>query len=107
MTSRARPRRALGDDPSRRRGIPLGAELAGAVVAIGNAPTALFHFLERIHDGAPRPSAVIGMPVGFVGRPIRSRPWPPIRGAVRDRPQPPGLGDAASAVNALAQEAEI
>lgn len=41
--------------------------LGGAVVAIGNAPTALFHLLEMIAAGAPRPAAVIGMPVGFVG----------------------------------------
>lgn len=42
-------------------------DLAGAVVAIGNAPTALFHLLEMLRDGAPRPAAIIGMPVGFVG----------------------------------------
>lgn len=41
--------------------------LAGAVVAIGNAPTALFHLLERLAGGAARPAAIIGMPVGFVG----------------------------------------
>lgn len=41
--------------------------LAGAVVAIGNAPTALFHLLGMLAAGAPRPAAVIGMPVGFVG----------------------------------------
>ena len=41
--------------------------LAGAVVAIGNAPTALFRLLEMLDAGAPRPAAVIGMPVGFVG----------------------------------------
>lgn len=41
--------------------------LAGAVVAIGNAPTALFHLLEMIADGAPRPALVLGFPVGFVG----------------------------------------
>lgn len=41
--------------------------LAGAVVAIGNAPTALFHLLDMIAAGAPRPAAIIGMPVGFVG----------------------------------------
>lgn len=42
-------------------------KLEGAVVAIGNAPTALFHLLEMLRDGAPRPAAIIGMPVGFVG----------------------------------------
>lgn len=41
--------------------------LEGAVVAIGNAPTALFHLLEMLRDGAPRPAAILGMPVGFVG----------------------------------------
>ncbi|MFZ2006144.1 MAG: precorrin-8X methylmutase [Stellaceae bacterium] len=41
--------------------------LAGAVVAIGNAPTALFHLLGMIADGAPKPALVLGFPVGFVG----------------------------------------
>ena len=41
--------------------------LAGALVAIGNAPTALFRLLEMLDEGAPSPAAVIGMPVGFVG----------------------------------------
>lgn len=41
--------------------------LEGAVVAIGNAPTALFYLLDLIRNGAPRPAAIIGMPVGFVG----------------------------------------
>jgi precorrin-8X/cobalt-precorrin-8 methylmutase len=42
--------------------------LEGAVVAIGNAPTALFHLLEMLEDpGCPRPAAIIGCPVGFVG----------------------------------------
>lgn len=44
-----------------------GERLQGAVVAIGNAPTSLFHLLELILDGGPRPAAIIGMPVGFVG----------------------------------------
>ena len=39
----------------------------GAVVAIGNAPTALFHLLEMLLDGAPRPAAIVGCPVGFIG----------------------------------------
>jgi precorrin-8X/cobalt-precorrin-8 methylmutase len=42
-------------------------DLAGAVVAIGNAPTALFHLLELMDAGAPPPAAIIGIPVGFVG----------------------------------------
>src|SRR5580658_10127349 len=41
--------------------------LAGAVVAIGNAPTALFRLLGLIDTGAPKPAAIIGIPVGFVG----------------------------------------
>jgi precorrin-8X/cobalt-precorrin-8 methylmutase len=41
--------------------------MAGAVIAIGNAPTALFRLMEMIDSGAPMPAAVIGMPVGFVG----------------------------------------
>ncbi len=39
----------------------------GAVIAIGNAPTALFHLLDLIAQGAPRPAAVLGIPVGFIG----------------------------------------
>src|SRR5262249_33277474 len=42
-------------------------KLAGAVVAIGNAPTALFHLLELLDGGAPKPAAILGVPVGFVG----------------------------------------
>ncbi len=41
--------------------------LGGAVVAIGNAPTALFRLLERLDAGAPKPAVVLGLPVGFVG----------------------------------------
>jgi precorrin-8X/cobalt-precorrin-8 methylmutase len=41
--------------------------LEGAVVAIGNAPTALFHLLELVLDGGPRPAAIVGCPVGFIG----------------------------------------
>lgn len=44
-----------------------GAKLEGAVVAIGNAPTALFHLLNLIEAGAPRPAAIVGGPVGFIG----------------------------------------
>lgn len=44
-----------------------GERMAGAVVAIGNAPTALFRLLELLDGGAPRPAAILGMPVGFVG----------------------------------------
>ena len=41
--------------------------LAGAVVAVGNAPTALYRLLELLHEGAPRPAAILAFPVGFVG----------------------------------------
>ena len=44
-----------------------GDRLDGAVVAIGNAPTALFHLLNMIEAGAPRPAAIVGGPVGFIG----------------------------------------
>ncbi|WP_296430176.1 precorrin-8X methylmutase [Roseovarius sp. BRH_c41] len=48
--------------------VELWAErLEGAVVAIGNAPTALFHLLELLDEGAPRPALILGFPVGFVG----------------------------------------
>ncbi|MBE3002341.1 precorrin-8X methylmutase [Nocardiopsis sp. HNM0947] len=42
-------------------------ELEGAVVAVGNAPTALFHLMEMLIDGGPRPAAIVGCPVGFIG----------------------------------------
>lgn len=85
-----------------------GARLAGAVVAIGNAPTALFRLLELIEGGAPRPAAVIGTPVGFVGAAEskealaaqRAVPWMVVRG------RKGGSAMAAAAVNALASEAE-
>ena len=41
--------------------------LEGAVVAIGNAPTALYHVLEKIEAGAPKPAVILGFPVGFIG----------------------------------------
>ena len=41
--------------------------IEGAVVAVGNAPTALFHLLERLDEGWPRPAVILGFPVGFVG----------------------------------------
>jgi precorrin-8X/cobalt-precorrin-8 methylmutase len=44
-----------------------GEHLDGALVAIGNAPTALFYLLDMLQEGGPRPAAIIGMPVGFVG----------------------------------------
>ena len=42
-------------------------DLSGSVVAIGNAPTTLFRLLELLKDGAPRPAAILGIPVGFIG----------------------------------------
>ncbi|MBV1837763.1 precorrin-8X methylmutase [Acetobacter estunensis] len=85
-----------------------GEKLAGAVVAIGNAPTALFHLLELINAGAPRPAAIIGMPVGFVGAAeskdeLVTRPDLPhivVRGRLG------GSAMAAATVNALASEVE-
>ena len=41
--------------------------LGGAIVAIGNAPTSLFRLLDMLDEGAPRPAAILGIPVGFVG----------------------------------------
>jgi len=62
---------ALGRDTGQTRSaaaVELWDErLAGAVVAIGNAPTALFRLLERLDEGAPKPALIIGLPVGFVG----------------------------------------
>jgi precorrin-8X/cobalt-precorrin-8 methylmutase len=85
-----------------------GDRLAGAVVAIGNAPTALFRLLELIDAGAPRPAAVIGAPVGFVGA-AESKAALAARGdlpflVVRGRKG--GSAMAAAAVNALASEIE-
>jgi precorrin-8X/cobalt-precorrin-8 methylmutase len=82
--------------------------LAGAVVAIGNAPTALFRLLEMLAEGAPRPACVIGMPVGFVGAAeskealIDEAPAPYL--AVRGRKG--GSAMTAAAVNALASSQE-
>ncbi|GAA1774517.1 precorrin-8X methylmutase [Nocardioides hankookensis] len=87
--------------------------LDGAVVAIGNAPTALFHLLEMILDGGPRPAAVVGCPVGFIGAAESKEalasfgtdhgidlPFVTVRG------RRGGSAMASSAINALAQEAE-
>ena len=81
--------------------------LAGAVVAIGNAPTALFHLLEMLEAGAPRPAAILGMPVGFVGA-AESKdalaasplgiPWAIVRGRLG------GSAMTAAAANALARD---
>ena len=83
--------------------------LAGALVAIGNAPTALFHLLEMVAAGAPRPAAVVGVPVGFIGAAES-------KAALAEDPlhipflvvhgRRGGSAIASAAVNALASEAE-
>jgi precorrin-8X/cobalt-precorrin-8 methylmutase len=81
-------------------------QLAGAVVVIGNAPTALFRLLELLTGGAPRPAAILGLPVGFVGAAESKEqlmthplavPYLVVRGRLG------GSAMAAAAVNALAR----
>ncbi|EDM72390.1 precorrin-8X methylmutase [Roseobacter sp. AzwK-3b] len=79
--------------------------LEGAVVAIGNAPTALFHLMELLDEGAPKPAVILGFPVGFVGAAeskaeLAERP----RGCefVALRGRRGGSAIASAAVNALA-----
>ncbi len=81
--------------------------LAGAVVAIGNAPTALFRLLDLIDHGAPKPAAILGIPVGFVGAAEskaaltadpRGVPFLTVRGRMG------GSAMTAAAINALARE---
>ena len=81
--------------------------LGGSVVAIGNAPTALFRLLELIGGGAPRPAAIVGMPVGFVGA-AESKDALIESGlpAIVVSGRRGGSAMAAAAVNALASEAE-
>ena len=87
--------------------------LEGAVVAIGNAPTALFHLLEMLIAGAPRPAAIIGCPVGFIGAAeskdaliaFAETTWIDVP-FVTVRGRRGGSAMASSALNALAQEAE-
>ena len=83
--------------------------LAGSVVAIGNAPTALFRLLELLDEGAPKPALILGFPVGFVGAAeskdmlaanSRGVPFAIVRG------RRGGSAMAAAAVNALATEIE-
>jgi precorrin-8X/cobalt-precorrin-8 methylmutase len=80
--------------------------LGGAVVAIGNAPTALFRLLELLAAGAPKPAAILGIPVGFVGAAeskealtasARGVPFLVVRGRIG------GSAITAAAVNALAR----
>ncbi|GAA0465142.1 precorrin-8X methylmutase [Actinoplanes capillaceus] len=84
-----------------------GDRLGGAVVAVGNAPTALFRLLEMVAAGAPRPAAVLGIPVGFIGA-AESKEALAESGLeyliVRGRRG--GSAITAAAVNALASEAE-
>lgn len=85
-------------------------QMAGAVVAIGNAPTALFRLLEMLDQGCARPALILGFPVGFVGAAeskaalaADSRGVPFITLSGRRG----GSAMAAAAVNALAKEEEI
>ena len=77
--------------------------LEDAVVAIGNAPTALFHLLEMIADGAPKPALVLGFPVGFVGAAEAKAALAEFNGInfVTLRGRRGGSALAAAAVNAL------
>ncbi len=83
--------------------------LAGAIVAIGNAPTALFHLLDMLDAGAPKPALILGFPVGFIGA-VESKAML----AADNRGVPfvallgrrGGSAIAAAAVNALASEQE-
>ncbi len=83
-------------------------QLAGAVVAIGNAPTSLFRLIEMLDEGAPKPAAVIGVPVGFVGAAESKEalsndgrvPFLIVKG------RKGGSAMAVAAVNALASEVE-
>jgi precorrin-8X/cobalt-precorrin-8 methylmutase len=83
--------------------------LDGAVVAIGNAPTALFRLLELVDDGVAPPAAVLGGPVGFVGsaqskQELMARPRGMAYLLVQGRRG--GSAMAAAAVNAIATERE-
>ncbi|WP_374238131.1 precorrin-8X methylmutase [Actinoplanes sp. DH11] len=84
-----------------------GDRLDGAVVAIGNAPTALFRLLEMVEAGGPRPAAVLGIPVGFIGA-AESKQALAESGLeyliVRGRRG--GSAMTAAAINAIASEAE-
>jgi precorrin-8X/cobalt-precorrin-8 methylmutase len=82
--------------------------LAGAVVAFGNAPTALFHLLEMLDAGAPRPALILAMPVGFVGA-SESKEAAIVDGRVpviAMRGRKGGSAMAAAAINALGSEKE-
>lgn len=107
---RAPDRAAATGNTRSAAGVELWADrLGGAVVAIGNAPTALFRLLELIDDGAPVPAAVLGGPVGFVGSAqskdeLIARPRGMSYLVVTGRRG--GSAMAAAAVNAIANERE-
>ncbi|MFC4604488.1 precorrin-8X methylmutase [Rhodococcus kronopolitis] len=86
-----------------------GPKLEGAVVAIGNAPTALFHLLDMIDQGAPRPAAIIGCPVGFIGA-AESKEDLIVRAGETEylvvRGRRGGSAITAAALNAIATEVE-
>ncbi|SNS19913.1 precorrin-8X methylmutase [Rhodococcoides kyotonense] len=86
-----------------------GEKLDGAVVAIGNAPTALFHLLEMIDAGAPRPAAIVGGPVGFIGAAESKEDLIASRHGLEYlvvRGRRGGSAITAAAVNAIASEEE-
>nr|WP_203678987.1 precorrin-8X methylmutase [Streptomyces microflavus] len=83
--------------------------MEGAVVAVGNAPTALFRLLEMIEEGAPRPAAVIGVPVGFVGAMESKEALAEHASGLEHlivRGRRGGSAIAAAAINAIASEEE-
>jgi precorrin-8X/cobalt-precorrin-8 methylmutase len=82
--------------------------LAGALIAIGNAPTSLFHLLDMLDAGAPRPAAVIGTAVGFIGA-AESKEALAVDGRVPYliiRGRKGGSAMAVAAVNAIASDSE-
>ncbi len=83
--------------------------MGGAVVAVGNAPTALFRLLEMIEEGAPRPAAVIGVPVGFIGAAESKEALAEHASGLEHlivRGRRGGSAIAAAALNAIASEEE-
>ncbi|MER8194630.1 precorrin-8X methylmutase [Streptomyces microflavus] len=83
--------------------------MEGAVVAVGNAPTALFRLLEMIEEGAPRPAAVIGVPVGFIGAAESKEALAGHASGLEHlivRGRRGGSAIAAAAINAIASEEE-
>ncbi|MFD6161025.1 precorrin-8X methylmutase [Nocardia sp. NPDC060256] len=82
--------------------------LDGAVVAIGNAPTALFHLLDLLDAGAPRPAAILGIPVGFIGAAESKDALIDFGGVefLTVRGRRGGSAITASALNAIASEQE-